>query len=89
MTDEYILNYRSYGGTNYPLAFFSYIAGTFGVNIDSQLQAITNETGISGSAMPIDILIDFAEDYELKKRTHEDVFRIFGIGREVKLADIA
>ena len=88
MVDEYIPNYKQYGNTDYPLAFFSYIAGTFGSNIDSQIKSITTQTGVKGSAMPVDILIDFAEDYEANHRTHRDLLDVFSVGRQVKLTDI-
>ena len=88
MVDEYIPNYKQYGNTDYPLAFFSYIAGTFGSNIDSQIKSITTQTGVKGSAMPVDILIDFAEDYENNHRTHRDLLNLFSVGRQIKLKDI-
>ena len=88
MIDEYIPRYKDYGNTSYPLAFFSYIAGTFGANIDRQIRGIAEQTNVKGSAMPVDILIDFAEDYEAKNRTHEDVKKLFSVGRQVKLTDL-
>lgn len=88
MIDEYIPNYKSYGHTNLPLQFFSYIAGSFGNNIDKQIKEIVDQTSVKGSAMPVDILIDFAEDYEKNGYTHEDIKRLFSVGRQAKLSDI-
>ena len=88
MIDEYIPNYKQYGHTEYPLGFFSYIAGSFGKGIDIQISEISARTGISGSAMPVDILIDFAEDYNKNNYTHEDIRRIFSLGKLIKLEDI-
>jgi hypothetical protein len=88
MTDEYIPNYKQYGSTTYPLAFYSYIASSFGVNMDRQLQEITQQTGVKGSAMPVDLLIDFAEDYERLHRTHADILKLFTIGRRIRLSDV-
>ncbi len=88
MKDVYIPNVHSYGGSDYPLAFFSYISGSFGVNINSQLKKLHEETGIDGSAMPVDLLVDFAEDYNEKGYTHKDIRRIFSVNREVLLSDI-
>ena len=48
MVHNYIGNLGNYYSGPYPLAFFSYIAGGFGANIERQLQAITGETGVKG-----------------------------------------
>ena len=87
MEDEYIPNYKTYGQTDLPLAFFSYIAGSFGNNINSQLSTIINDTGVSGSAMPVDIFINFAQDYANNK-DHNSIRNIFSVGREVQLSDL-
>ena len=87
MEDEYIPNYKAYGQTDLPLAFFSYIAGSFGNNINSQLSTIINDTGVSGSAMPVDIFINFAQDYANNK-DHNSIRNIFSVGREVQLSDL-
>ena len=88
MIDEYIPNYRIYGHTSYPLEFFSYIADSFGSGINRQIKEISDQTGIKGSAMPVDILIDFAEDYTKHNYSHNDVKRLFTVGRQIKLEDI-
>ena len=44
--------------TKLPLSFFSYIAGGFGKNIDSQIQAISSETGVLGSAITVSNMIE-------------------------------
>ena len=87
MEDVYIPNYKNYGHTEYPLAFFSYIAGSFGSNINSQISTIIRDTGISGSAMPVDIFINLAQDYANNKN-HKSIKNIFSVGREVQLSDI-
>lgn len=88
MEDVYIPNYRAYGQTEKPLAFFTYIAGSFGTNINSQLAAIIRDTGVSGSAMPVDIFINLAQDYAENGYDHELLKQIFSVGREVQLSDI-
>lgn len=89
MEDVYIPNYQSYGHTELPLAFYTYIAGSFGNNINSQLAAITNDTHISGSAMPVDIFINLAQDYAEKGYDHQFLKTIFSVNREVQLSDLA
>jgi hypothetical protein len=88
MEDVYIPNYRSYGKTSLPLAFFTYIAGSFGSNINSQVSSISKDMGINGSAMPVDIFINIAQDYAEKGLNHLFIKRVFSVNREVTLTDI-
>lgn len=88
MEDVYIPNYQEYGHTELPLAFFSYIAGSFGTNINRQLAGIIQDTGVDGSAMPVDIFINLAQDYGERGWDHEFIKTVFSVGREVQLSDI-
>lgn len=88
MEDVYIPNYRLYSGTIQPLAFFSYIAGSFGKNIDSQVREIAKDTSVNGSAMPVDILINFAQDYAERGFDHYSVKSLFSVNREARLTDL-
>ena len=88
MEDVYIPNYKIYGHTEQPLAFYAYIAGSFGSNINSQLAEITKDTGINGSAMPVDIFINLAQDYAEKDYDHQFLKEIFSKNREIQLSDL-
>ena len=88
MEDVYIPNYRTYGKAKYPLAFFTYIAESFGSNIDSQVQTIYKDTNVPGSAMPVDLFINLAQDYAGGRYTHNDIRTIFSVNREVRLSDM-
>lgn len=88
MEHVYIPEYKKYGKTTFPLAFYSYIAGSFKKNIDSQIIGIYKNTKIKGSAMPVDLLIRFAQDYAENKYTHEQIRNIFSVNREVRMADV-
>lgn len=88
MEDVYIPNYKQYGGTEKRLAFFMYIAGSFKKNIDSQLKEINDDMKVNGSAMPVDIFINLAQDYAGAGYTHNDLERIFSVNREVRLSDL-
>ena len=70
-----------------PLAFFTYIAGSFGNNINSQIAAIQKDTGVNGSAMPVDLFINLAQDYAEKGYDHEFLRNIFSVNREVSVSD--
>lgn len=88
MKDVYIPNVNVYGEAKYPLAFFTYIAGSFGTNINSQIQSLYSETGVCGSAMPVDIFINIVQDYAEKGYDHYILRNIFSVNREVRLSDI-
>ncbi len=88
MEDVYIPGYKSYGHTDLPLAFFTYIAGSFGSNINSQLAEISRDTGVNGSAMPVDIFINVAQDYAERGYTHHFLRDLFSVNREVRLSDL-
>ena len=65
--------------TEQPLAFFSYIyiAGLFGVNINTQLATIHNDTGTNSFSIPVDIFIDLAQDYAECGYDHKFLKNIF------------
>ena len=88
MEDVYIPNYKSYGHTKLPLAFFTYIAGSFGSNINSQITTIFQDTGVKGSAMPVDIFINLAQDYAKRGYTHNSLRELFSVNREVSIFDL-
>lgn len=84
----YIPNYQKYGHTKAPLAFFSYIAGSFGSNINSQILEISKGTGIDGAAMSVDIFINLAQDYAEKGYDHQFIKKLFCMNKEITLSDI-
>lgn len=88
MEDVYIPNYQKYGKTSLPLAFYTYIAGSFGSNMNSWLNRITTSTGVPGSGMPVDVFINLAQDYAEKRYSHAKLKEIFSVNRVVSLADI-
>lgn len=89
MEHVYIPEYKKYGETDLPLVFYSYIAGSFKKNIDSQIFDIYKNTEIKGSAMPVDLLIKFAQDYAENQYSHEKIKNVFSVNREVRVADVA
>ena len=88
MEDVYIPNYKQYGNTELPLAFFSYIAGSFGANINAQINEIRKDTGINGCAMPVDLFIDLAQDYAEMGHDHRFLKKVFSVNREVRVSDL-
>lgn len=84
----YIGNLNRYSNSSDPLAFFSYIAGGFGKNINSQIIDIVNATGVSGSAMSVSNMIKLVESYESKHYTHKNIRDIFSVNRQILLSDL-
>ncbi len=88
MKDVYIPNVNIYGEEKYQLAFFTYIAGSFGTNINSQIQSLSDDTSVCGSAMPVDLFINIVQDYAEKGYNHQILKNIFSVNREVRLSDV-
>ena len=88
MIDEYIPHLNNYVDANFPLAFFSYLSGEFRGDIDSDIKEIYESTGVKGSAMPVNIFIDLAQDYAESGMTPDSIREIFSINREVRLSDL-
>lgn len=88
MVHNYIGNIGNYSQSNNQLAFFSYIAGGFGRNIDKQLRAIVDATGVNGSAMSVSNMITMVEQHKDKPYSHERIRDIFSVNRQVLMNDI-
>jgi len=84
-----IHNYiKSYNNEQYPLAFFSYIAGGFGTNINSQIKDIVDETSVHGSAMSVSNMIKLVENYKINGYNHAKIRDIFSVDRQILISDI-
>ncbi len=88
MVHNYIGNISSYGDGDKSLAFFSYIAGGFGTNIDKQLKNIVDATGVSGSAVSVSNMIKLVEQHNQTPYSHKRIKEIFSVNRQVLLSDL-
>lgn len=88
MVYNYIANLNRYSSSEAPLAFFSYIAGGFGENINSQILGIVNATGVSGSAISVSNMIKLVELNEDNHYTHKKIRDIFSVNRQILLSDL-
>lgn len=88
MVHNYIKNLKRYSNSDAPLAFFSYIAGGFGNNINSQINDIVDVTGLSGSAMSVSNMIKLVELYKPNHYTHQNIRDIFSVNRQILLSDL-
>ena len=88
MVHNYIGNIQNYSKSDKSLAFFSYIAGGFGSNIDKQLNNIVDATGVNGSAMSVSNMIKMVEKHECTPYSHQKIRDIFSLNRQVLISDI-
>lgn len=89
MVHNYIGNISSYGDGDKPLAFFFYIAGGFGTNIDKQLKNIVDATGVNGSAVSVSNMIKLVEQHNQTPYSHKRIKEKFSVNRQVLLSDLA
>lgn len=89
MIHNYLSNVKRYSASEYPMAFFTYIAGGFGSTIDSQIQSIVDESHVHGSAITVSNIIKLAEASTQNSRYSQEIIKdIFSIDRRVLLSDI-
>ena len=86
MIQNYIGGISRYYNGSLPLAFFSYIAGGFGSNIDSQIADIARETSVNGSAVSVGNIIKMIENHS--KYDHQNLRDLFSLNRQVLLSDL-
>jgi hypothetical protein len=88
MVTNYVKGISNYYSGSLPLTFFSYIAGGFGQNINTQIKNISNETSILGGAITVSNMINLTERYNADNYTHSDIKRLFSLNRLVLLSDL-
>ena len=88
MVYNYINGLGNYYSGSSPLAFFSYIAGGFGANINAQICDISTETSIRGSAVGVSNIIALVEKHTEHPFSHRRIRDIFSLNRQVLLADL-
>ncbi len=88
MVHNYLANVNRYSDSDYPMAFFSYIAGGFGTNIDKQLLQIYSETKVPGSAISVSNIIKMVEKQEEIPYSHGQIRDILSCNRRVMMGDL-
>ena len=88
MVHNYIGGLHNYYDGPLPLAFFSYIAGGFGRNIDAQIKDIVSETGVHGSAASVTNIIALVEKSQLEPISHRRLRDVFSVDRQILRSDI-
>ncbi|MDR2905855.1 MAG: hypothetical protein LBU73_07875 [Helicobacteraceae bacterium] len=88
MVHNYTGGLKNYYDGKLPLAFFSYIAGGFGKNIDSQIKNIVAETGVHGSAVTVSAIISMVEQHNVTKYSHKKIQELFSMDKQILLQDL-
>ena len=88
MVHNHIEKISNYSDSNYPIGFFSYIAGGFISTFDKQIASEIEESKTNGSGITVATFIKTIEKNTENPYTHKQLRDVFSLGREVKLADI-
>jgi hypothetical protein len=88
MIHNYIGGLQNYYDGALPLVYFSYIAGGFGKNIDTQIADIARETSICGSAISVSNVINLVEQHSNVPFSHKRLREILSLNRQVLLSDV-
>ncbi|WP_294495270.1 restriction endonuclease FokI C-terminal domain-containing protein [uncultured Ruminobacter sp.] len=88
MVHNYIENVSNYSDSQYPIGFFSYIAGGFINTIDRQIQAEVDECHVCGSGITVGTFIKLLERHNQKNYSHSELRELFSLNRQILLSDI-
>ena len=88
MVRNYIGGLSNYSSEQYPLAFFSCIAGGFGSNIDKQVKQIVQQTGVHGCAVTVSNIIKMIEKHQKAPYSHARLREVFSCDRQVQSSDL-
>lgn len=88
MIFHYLPQIKNYSSSDFPIKFFSYIAGGFSNNIATPLNKIVESSGVSGSAMPVSTFIKMIEQNFEKNYNHEKIKNLFSLNRQVNITDL-
>ncbi|MFJ7649231.1 AlwI family type II restriction endonuclease [Lysinibacillus sp. NPDC097279] len=74
MINNYIPTYHS---VTRPLNFYMYVANGFGPNVQTQMQDITNKTGVPGVAITAQALLSLLREFQAGNKTLNDLETMF------------
>lgn len=85
---EYIERYSEYGVKFANISFFTYVVSDYGKNINSQIENISNKSGVVGSVITARDLARMVERHQKNPYSHEEIRKIFSMNRAITLKDI-
>lgn len=89
MVHNYLEKINTYSNCAYPIGFFAYVAGGFGKTIDKQIDSEVVESGVPGAGITASNFIKLVDNQTsgVKNYTHQDLLRIFGCDRQIRMSD--
>ena len=87
MVHNYIENVSNYSNSDYPIGFFTYIAGGFIDSIDKQIQSEVSECNVPGSGITVGNFIKLVENHQTSPYSHASLRNIFGVNRQIVMSD--
>lgn len=87
MVHNYIENVSNYSNSDYPIGFFTYIAGGFIDSIDKQIQSEVSECSVPGSGITVGNFIKLVENHQTSPYSHASLRNIFGVNRQIVMSD--
>ena len=90
MVHNYLEKIGTYSTSQYPIGFFTYIAGGFGNMIDWQIQSEVKESGVHGSGITVTNFIKMIENHQngSHRYSHQELRYIFSLDRQIMMQDI-
>lgn len=88
MVHNYLEKISNYSDSQYPIGFFTYIAGGFISTFDKQIASEVAESGVHGSGITVATFIKMIEKASEEPYSHKAIRDIFSLDREIKLIDI-
>lgn len=85
MVHNYIKNISRYSDCQYPIGFFTYIAGGLSSKIDSQIRAVVADSGVPGSAITVSSFIKMIENQSRSPYSHSTIRDIFACNQQVHI----
>lgn len=88
MVQNYLGNSERYYPNGYPIAFFTYIAGGFGKNIDAQIKKVVSASGVHGSVIDVHNVIEMVKKNSERKYSHAELRDLFSVDRKISQTDL-
>lgn len=89
MVHNYIKGVSNYSDSQYPIGFFTYIAGGYISTINRQIQSEVAESNVHGSCITVSNFIQLIENHQERTNySHHDLRQLFGIDRQIMLSDL-
>ncbi len=87
MVHNYIENISNYSECDYPIGFFTYIAGGFANSFDKQILSEVVESSVPGSGIAVGNFIKLIEQHHQNPFSHKELRELFGISRQITMSD--